>query len=124
MTSFVEGGFIEYVQYLKYVSMSGNYLICKSIDGTVTNIRVSKPYLLRTESYSGKTISGVTYSTNTDTTRDADDGTNTWTETIYISYVADDIITVAPMPLNLYGDADTATLQEIANNRIWLRECS
>ena len=113
------------IRYLKLSSVANaDYLLCETIDGGTTGIRVSKPYLLRQDSYDGKTINGIDYDNTGSNTRTADNGVDTpWTETIYMPYEGGDIITVAPMALNFWGDSDTATLMEISNNRVWLRAC-
>lgn len=84
------------VKLYKYKSMSGDYLTCRTWDGTTegdTDIYIAKPYKLR-RSIASETIDGtlVSYTYASDSERTATDGTNSETQKIVPRYLVDDLV--------------------------------
>ena len=127
-------GKITHLSYTGQGTTSGNTsgaIICSSIattSGAVieTGIVVAMPWSIRPASYDDKEINGVTYTYIDNFEREADDGSDTWTEEVYMQYTSGDIISVISNDGVIPDISNDILIQyiEISNNRVWLKACS
>lgn len=83
------------IALFRYKSMEDDHVVCRTWDGTnegETDVKVAKPYLLRS---SVTSRDGITYTYTDAENRTADNGSATETQVIVPSYVADDLIFAA-----------------------------
>jgi hypothetical protein len=128
---FGDGG-IEIIQLFYtgiVVSDTVGAITCKSLDGSVTGIKVAMPWLLRKAAFDTKTIGGNIYSWTSSFLRNVDPtpagGGDDWDESIHMPYVVDDVISVVVNTGLITDISNTTTYPylELSNNRIWGRSC-
>jgi hypothetical protein len=84
-----------YVQQFIIKSVTGDYLVCKTLSGTTSgteDVYVARPYLLRRTIWSGATRNGVTYTYSGDQSRAASTGGTAIVEKVTPSYQVGDVI--------------------------------
>lgn len=112
------------VQQFVISSVSGDFLVCRSLSGTssgTADVNVARPYLLRRTIWSGATRNGVTYTYSGVQSRDATTGGTAINEKVTPSYQATDVITAISLPIGGIGNTGLMWVDMNFDGRSWAK---